>query len=98
MPSKKGHIEGQSIAGGDVSHGVQVLHAQGVDAVRGRLEVFPQQKNPDHLHAQLGNQGKIGMDFTGFEVFPPTHGFAARPVIDAQNKWCTHKYAPCYLV
>jgi hypothetical protein len=56
-----------------------MVHAQGVYTIGRGLKVFPQQKNPHDLHAQLGNQGKIGIDFTRLKVFPPAHSFAPWP-------------------
>ncbi len=94
VTGEKGQVKTKAGFGGDICNLDQVRQFVGGHHVRFGLEIIPQQKDADDVHADAFDDGKLFAHFAGIKVTPPIHGFFAWPVVYTEGEIC-HEGLSC---
>ena len=73
-----------------VGHGHEERKGAIADRRRLRLEVLPQQEEPDELAARVTDAREIAIDLARVEPPPPAHRARRRPVVDTDLERLAH--------
>ena len=90
MTGEKRRDDPQTVAPRRVRHGREERDRTLTDRRRLRLEVLPEQEEPDELAARLLDAREVPIDLARVETAPPAHGTRGRPVVDADVERLAH--------